>query len=174
MVAPLQTYEPAQSEVLGRATSYIMLSMLETVANQGTGRYARSIYGFRVPAGGKTGTTTGFTDAWFVGFTNELSVAVWIGMDNPAIRLGPKQSGAIVALPVWAQFMKGVYDELEWEGSPFEVPEESVKFVNVCSETHKLATEYCTPIREVFKPGTEPTERCDVHGPRRRPTVIDF
>ena len=170
----IKTYEAEQREVLGRATSYIMLSMLETVANQGTGRYARSIYGFKAPAGGKTGTTTDFTDAWYVGFTNELAVAVWIGMDAPAIRLGPRQSGAVVALPVWAQFMKAVYDEMEWEGTPFEVPEEAIKFVNVCSETHKLATEYCTPLREVFKPGTEPTERCDVHGTSRRPTVIDF
>lgn len=170
----LRNYNPERKEVLGRGTSYVMLSLLETVANRGTGVGARSRFGFHEPAGGKTGTTTGFTDAWYVGFTTRLSTAVWVGMDSPSISLGPGMAGSALGVPIWAQYMKAVYDSLEWEREEFDIPEESVIFTNVCSETHKLATQYCTPEREVFLPGTVPTHSCDVHGNRSIPKVIDF
>ncbi|MBC8190800.1 MAG: PBP1A family penicillin-binding protein [Candidatus Marinimicrobia bacterium] len=170
----LRTYKPERKEVLGRGTSYVMLSLLETVANRGTGVGARTRFGFHEPAGGKTGTTTGFTDAWYVGFTTRLSTAVWVGMDSPSISLGPGMAGSALGVPIWAQYMKAVYDSLDWDRQEFEVPEESVVFANVCSETHKLATQYCTPEREVFLPGTVPTQHCDVHGNRSKPKVIDF
>ncbi|NQT64244.1 MAG: PBP1A family penicillin-binding protein [Candidatus Marinimicrobia bacterium] len=170
----LRNYNPNQKEVLGRGTSYVMLSLLETVANRGTGVGARTRFGFHEPAGGKTGTTTGFTDAWYVGFTTRLSTAVWVGMDSPSISLGNGMAGSALGVPIWAQYMKAVYDSLEWEREEFVVPEESVVFTNVCSETHKLATQYCTPEREVFLPGTVPSQSCDVHGNRSKPKVIDF
>jgi penicillin-binding protein 1A len=170
----LRTYTPERKEVLGRGTSYVMLSLLETVANRGTGVGARTRFGFHEPAGGKTGTTTGFTDAWYVGFTTRLSTAVWVGMDSPSISLGPGMAGSALGVPIWAQYMKAVYDSLEWDRQEFEIPEESVVFANVCSETHKLATQYCTPEREVFLPGTVPSQTCDVHGNRSKPKVIDF
>ena len=170
----LRTYNPERKEVLGRGTSYVMLSLLETVANRGTGVGARTRFGFHEPAGGKTGTTTGFTDAWYVGFTTRLSTAVWMGMDDASISLGPRMSGSALGVPIWAQYMDAVYDSLEWEREEFVVPEESVVFANVCSETHKLATQYCTPEREVFLPGTVPSQSCDVHGNRSKPKVIDF
>jgi penicillin-binding protein 1A len=170
----LRTYNGDQKEVLGRGTSYVMLSLLETVANRGTGVGARTRFSFHEPAGGKTGTTTGFTDAWYVGFTTRLSTAVWVGMDSPSISLGNGMAGSALGVPIWAQYMKAVYDSLDWEREEFEIPEESVVFANVCSETHKLATQYCTPEREVFLPGTIPTQSCDVHGNRSKPKVIDF
>lgn len=170
----LRNYTPDRKEVLGRGTSYVMLSMLETVANRGTGVGARTRFGFHEPSGGKTGTTTGFTDAWYVGFTTRLSTAVWVGMDDRSISLGPGMAGSALGVPIWAQYMKAVYDSLEWDRQEFEIPEESVVFANVCTETHKLATQYCTPMREVFLPGTIPTQYCDVHGNRKRPAVIDF
>jgi membrane carboxypeptidase/penicillin-binding protein len=83
-------------------------------------------------------------------------------------------AGSALGVPIWAQYMKAVYDSLDWEREEFEIPEESVVFANVCSETHKLATQYCTPEREVFLPGTIPTQSCDVHGNRSKPKVIDF
>ncbi len=169
----LRNYTPDRKEVLGRGTSYVMLSLLETVANLGTGAGARWRFGFQEPSGGKTGTTTGFTDAWYVGFTTRLSTAVWVGLDS-GISLGPGMAGSALGVPIWAQYMKAVYDSLEWEREEFVIPEESVVFTNVCSETQKLATEYCTPLREVFLPGTAPTQSCDVHGIRKKPAIIDF
>jgi len=170
----LRKYTPERREVLGRGTSYIMVSLLQTVASQGTGRGMRTRFHFMVPAGGKTGTTQGFTDAWFVGFTTKLSTAVWVGMDSPVVSLGPHQSGARAALPIWAKFMKQAYETLGWEGEEFPVPEEDVIFLDVCNQTFKRATPYCTPIREVFLPGTEPTEYCDIHGRRRPSQRIEF
>jgi len=170
----LQTYSAEHKEVLGRGTSYVMLSLLETVANRGTGQGVRTRFGFHEPAGGKTGTTTGFTDAWYVGFTTRLSTAVWVGMDDQGISLGPRMSGSALGVPIWAQYMKAVYDSLEWEREEFEIPEESVRFLNVCSETQKLATQYCSPVREVFLPGTEPTQSCETHGNSRKPSHVDF
>ena len=170
----LRTYSPERKEALGRGTAYVMLSLLETVANRGTGVGARTRFGFHEPAGGKTGTTTGFKSAWYVGFTTRLSTAVWVGMDSHKISLGPGMAGSALGVPIWAQYMKAVYDSLDWDRQEFEIPEESVIFVNVCSETHKLATQYCTPEREVFLPGTAPTKYCDVHGNRSKPEVIDF
>jgi len=57
-----------EKEVLRASTAYVMTSMLESVMDEGTGRGARLWYGFRRAAGGKTGTTNDFTDAWFIGF----------------------------------------------------------------------------------------------------------
>ncbi len=170
----LRNYTADRKEVLGRGTSYIMLSLLETVANRGTGVGARTRFGFHEPAGGKTGTTTGFTDAWYVGFTTRLSTAVWVGMDSPSISLGPGMAGSALGVPIWAQYMKAVYDSLDWDRQKFEIPEESIVYANVCTESHLLATEYCTPEREVFLPGTVPTQYCDIHGNRKKPAVIDF
>ncbi|MCP4812951.1 MAG: hypothetical protein GY888_10605, partial [Planctomycetaceae bacterium] len=99
----LRNYTPDRKEVLGRGTSYVMLSLLETVANRGTGVGARTRFSFHEPAGGKTGTTTGFTDAWYVGFTTRLSTAVWVGMDSPSISLGPGMAGSALGVPIWAQ-----------------------------------------------------------------------
>jgi len=169
----LKKYTSERKEVLGRGTSYVMLSLLETVANRGTGMGARTRFGFQEPAGGKTGTTTGFTDAWYVGFTTKLSTAVWVGLDDK-ISLGPGMAGSALGIPIWAQYMKAVYDSLDWEREEFEIPEESIVYANVCSETHDLATDYCTPLREVFLPGTVPSQYCDVHGSRKKSTVIDF
>ena len=170
----LRNYSPDRKEVLGRGTSYVMLSLLETVANRGTGVGARTRFNFHEPAGGKTGTTTGFTDAWYVGFTTRLSTAVWVGMDSPSISLGYGMAGSALGVPIWAQYMKGVYDSLDWDRQEFVVPDESIVFTNVCSETQKLATEYCTPVREVFLPGTAPTQKCDVHGNAVKNKFIDF
>lgn len=170
----IRSYTPERKEVLGRGTSYVMLSLLETVANKGTGQASRWKYRFYEPAGGKTGTTSGFTDAWYVGFTTRLSTAVWVGMENHTISLGPGMSGSAVGVPIWAQYMKAVYDSLQWEREEFEIPEEAVEFVNVCSETYDLATQYCTPVQEVFLPGTAPTRTCSKHGMGGKPSVIDF
>jgi penicillin-binding protein 1A len=59
------------------------------------------------PLGGKTGTTDNFTDAWFIGFDPSLTAAVWIGFDEKKT-LGEKQSGAVVALPIWIETMRAI------------------------------------------------------------------
>jgi penicillin-binding protein 1A len=80
-----------------------MTAMLEEVIQFGTGIAAKSL---NRPAGGKTGTTQDYTDAWFVGFTPQLTSGVWVGFDDKQISLGKKETGARAALPIWLEFMQ--------------------------------------------------------------------
>ncbi|MBD3290696.1 PBP1A family penicillin-binding protein [candidate division KSB1 bacterium] len=159
----LEEYRPQLTHVLRAETSYIMVNLLETVLNRGTGYTARSVYKFLRPAGGKTGTTNEFTDAWFIGFTPQIVSGVWVGLDNPAISLGSGQTGAQAALPIWAPFMKTAHDTLELPIEYFHMPP-GVSRVDICNETKMLATEYCPDIiTEVFETDNVPTQYCDKH-----------
>lgn len=158
-------YEPktSQKEVLSRATSYIMTNLLEDVINRGTGGSARWKYGFTKTAAGKTGTTDNYTDAWFIGFTPLLTAGVWVGLDDPQLKLGNGQTGSHAALPFWADFMKAVYDTLNLRQQDFKQPPEVIS-LQVCEESGKLATNFCpNVITEVFNIKFHPTEQCDLH-----------
>ncbi|NOZ60642.1 MAG: PBP1A family penicillin-binding protein [Calditrichaeota bacterium] len=165
--------QPEIREVLRRETAYIMADMLQGILSPGgTGYSARSVYGFQYPAGGKTGTTNDFTDAWFIGFTRQIVAGVWVGFDDPAKSLGNGQAGSVVALPIWARFMKAAHDTLKLPPLPFEMPPGVVR-VDICKETKKLATEFCPEVvSEIFKRENAPTQKCDKHTAlnRRRTT----
>lgn len=153
---------PERKEVLSEQTAYIMTSLLETVLDHGTGSSARYLYGFRRPGAGKTGTTDKHTDAWFVGYTPQIAAGVWVGIDDPSISLGEKQTGSTAALPIWANFMKSVYDSIDYPVEHFEMPEGIIK-LTICEES-KVKKKYCPKFfDEVFKVGTEPLEECPIH-----------
>ena len=82
---------------------------MKSVIDSGTGGSIRWKYKFKTPMAGKTGTTNSKADAWFVGFTPQLSIGVWIGMDDPSISLGEKQFGSVAALPIFAKSIKDIY-----------------------------------------------------------------
>lgn len=84
------------------ASARKMMPLLEAVIHQGTGRAAATL---NHPLGGKTGTTSDFTDAWFLGFSPSVTCGVWTGYDSRQ-SLGDKETGARVALPIWIEFMK--------------------------------------------------------------------
>ena len=94
---------PDVKDVISSRTARIMTSMLQDVVQHGTGAAAA---GLKLPLAGKTGTTNDFTDAWFVGFSPSITCGVWVGYDEKK-SLGPKETGARVALPIWMDFMKG-------------------------------------------------------------------
>ena len=96
--------ESVGRRVLSESTAYLMASMLADVVNHGTGYSARQS-GFRLPAGGKTGTTDDHADAWFVGFTPRLAAGVWVGFDRPQ-QIMRRGFASVVAVPAWAGFMK--------------------------------------------------------------------
>ncbi len=159
----LEENSPARQEVLSDATAFIMTSMLEGVVNGGTGGRVRDY--FQLPAAGKTGTTTDFADAWFVGYTPRISAAVWVGFDEPSVHFTTWDGqGGRAAAPVWGRFMRYVYDDtsiampLEYFERPANVYADSI-----CTVTKKLATPYC-PDRaiEYFTDKTRPG-KCDVH-----------
>jgi 1A family penicillin-binding protein len=115
-----------------------LLDMMRGVVEEGTGRVVRRM-GFQHPAGGKTGTTNDYKDAWFDGFTKDLSASVWVGYDsnNSMIdRNGRGLTGGGASAPIWAYFMKKALSGK----SPvnFPVPE-GIRFIEVDSETGYIA-----------------------------------
>jgi penicillin-binding protein 1A len=154
---------PMQREVLSEQTAFIMTSMLEGVVNGGTGSHVRDF--FQLPAAGKTGTTSEFADAWFVGYTPALSGAVWVGFDNKSVRFKTWDGqGGRAAAPIWGRFMKYVYSDpnismpLQYFEKPAGVLQETI-----CIDTKKLATQYCpNTATEYFTEKTLPG-RCDKH-----------
>jgi len=95
---------PEVRQVLDPENAAEMLDLLQNVVENGTATAAKSL---GRPLGGKTGTTNDFTDAWFVGFTPSLTTAVWIGYDEKK-NLGDRQSGGVVALPIWIDCMEEI------------------------------------------------------------------
>jgi penicillin-binding protein 1A len=93
---------PAVKEVIDQQTARTMMSMLRAVTTYGTGHDAAQL---KHPLGGKTGTTSDFTDAWFLGFSPSITCGVWVGYDSRQ-SLGDKETGAKAALPIWLTFMK--------------------------------------------------------------------
>jgi penicillin-binding protein 1A len=89
-------------DVVKPETARAVTSMLRGVVLHGT---ARAAAGLKPPVAGKTGTTSDYTDAWFVGFSPSLTAGVWIGFDEKKT-LGNNETGARAALPVWVEFMK--------------------------------------------------------------------
>jgi len=158
----LKDYFPDREEVLNEETAYLMTSLLQTVMDRGTGGSARWKYKFNRPAAGKTGTTQGWSDAWFVGFTPQIAAGAWFGVDDFRVPLGPGQDGARSALPAWARFMKGSHDTLDFKVESFERPS-GVEDIEVCTVTKKSPLPACPIQKEIYKSGTEPIQKCKVH-----------
>ncbi len=143
---------PEIKEVISPQTAYLMTKMLEGVIENGTGWRARSL---GRPAAGKTGTTNGLNDAWFLGYLPNLTAGVWVGYDNEK-KLGRHETGSRAALPIWLAFMKAATKDKPVEDFP--VPD-GIEFARIDAETGKLATPYTKhAIFEVFKAGTAPKE----------------
>jgi penicillin-binding protein 1A len=138
--ALLEQAHPAVHDVVAPDVARTMTAMLEDVVQFGTGMPARAL---GRPAGGKTGTTNDFTDAWFIGFTPQVTAGVWVGYDDTAVSLGKPETGAIAALPIWLEFMQGAL-----AGKPIEA------FQNVVP-LEKLAL---TKDIKVDTPDSAPTE----------------
>lgn len=113
---------------------YPLLDMMRGVVEEGTGRVIRRM-GFRHPAGGKTGTTNDYKDAWFDGFTKDYSASVWVGYDSNISMIDRNErglTGGSAAAPIWAYFMKKALSGKSRVNFP--VPE-GILFVDVDSET---------------------------------------
>jgi penicillin-binding protein 1A len=150
---PLFFEDPEQ--LIKPETAYVITSILKGVIDEpgGTGGKARSI---GRPLAGKTGSTSDYFDAWFVGFSPDIATGVWVGFDNEKT-LGKGEVGGRSALPIWIEYMKGAHTELPIRD--FEVPE-NIVFANIDNETGKLASAAANKIiRQAFMDGTEPSEK---------------
>ena len=149
-----------QDRVLSPEVAYQMVSMLQDVVNRGTASPARSAYGIRFPAGGKTGTTDDFKDAWFVGFTTSTVVGVWVGEDQPDT-IGREGYGARYALPIWSDFIKAAVRKRG--AREFSIPA-NLHDELLCSESYLKPVEGCPTYTEYFKEGDEiPSRLCTIH-----------
>src|SRR6185437_12800559 len=134
---------PQSIDVVSSGTAYIITTMLEDVINHGTG-YPNAIIGR--PAAGKTGTTSNFRDAWFVGYTPDLVTAVWLGNDDYS-RMYESYGGNVPAR-IWARFMKAAL-----EGTPkhdFTFPSDEIAKMSSCGGGGD----------EYYLKGTEPASPC--------------
>jgi penicillin-binding protein 1A len=93
---------PAVDDVISQQTARSMMTLLQAVTHYGTGAAAAQL---KHPLGGKTGTTSDFTDAWFLGFSPSVTCGVWVGFDSRE-SLGEKETGARAALPIWMTLMR--------------------------------------------------------------------
>lgn len=146
--------------------AYQVVSMLEGAVRRGTGRAIRSL---GRPLAGKTGTTNESRDAWFVGFSPDLAVGVFVGYDRPR-SLGRRETGASVAVPIFRHFMEmALADE---PAIPFRVPP-GVLLVRVDPATGVPAAPGAkNVILEAFLPGTVPLEQTAVlDGSDREPAA---
>jgi penicillin-binding protein 1A len=102
--ALLEEAHPEVHDVVSPDVARTMTAMLEEVVQFGTGVQAKQL---GRPSAGKTGTTQDYTDAWYMGFTPQITTGVWVGYDDKAISLGKGETGARAALPIWLEFMQG-------------------------------------------------------------------
>ena len=162
----LEENEPFLEKVISPQTAYIMTNLLQGVVEDGTGKRAKVL---KAGAGGKTGTTNNLNDALFVGFIPGLVTGTWVGYDSEKY-LGPHETGAKAALPIWVDFLKVAKEDLK--DKTFEIPD-GVEFARIDPKSGLLARpDTKDSIFEVFKVGTKPTEYVEKKVKVKRP--VDF
>jgi penicillin-binding protein 1A len=133
----IDAFTPYSQEAISAETAYLITNMLQTVVKEGTAKRIWAIHNFRRECAGKTGTNSDYKDAWFMGFTPQLTAGVWVGFDDQRVAFtGAYGQGARAALPIWADFMREVYDTLQFEVEDFiPPPSGDVVTVNFCESS---------------------------------------
>ena len=166
----LWSTEMQRAPVMDPRDAFEITEMLQGVVNYGTGKTIRDL-GVTGPLAGKTGTTNSGEDVWFVGYSPTLVAGIWFGYDTPR-QISDNATGGRLAAPAWAEFYKGGWHETQ--GAAFVAPPGMVSAV-VDPQSGELAGDWCpTRTRQWFKPGSEPTEECQLHtGPPQGQIAID-
>ncbi|MDB4861366.1 PBP1A family penicillin-binding protein [Alphaproteobacteria bacterium] len=141
-------------EIIDPKIAYQITSMMEGVIKRGT---ARSLRDLKIPLAGKTGTTNDNKDAWFIGYSPDLVVGVFVGHDTPT-NLGYKQTGSSVAVPIFKDFIKKSNNNVN--KIPFRVPS-GLSFVTINNKTG-LPSSSKESIMEAFIEGSEPYTKDDI------------
>jgi penicillin-binding protein 1A len=173
---PEPTLIDRREQVLDPMTAYQVTSMLEGVVQRGTGTVVREV---GKPIAGKTGTTNDEKDAWFIGFSPDLAVGVYIGYDKPR-HLGRGMTGGHLAAPIVKEFLKVALADKP--AVPFRVPA-GIKLIRIDARSGLRASPGAEKvILEAFKPGTAPPDSAAIIGygdfegpddpPERRPMAI--
>ncbi|MCP4134318.1 MAG: PBP1A family penicillin-binding protein [bacterium] len=149
-------------QVISEEVAYIMTDLMRGVVDRGTARESiRTKSNFKKPAAGKTGTTSNWTDALFCGYTPHITTVVWVGYDRQFMSLGKHQAGAAVAAPIWANYMREIYN-----GMPdpvFPKRPKGVRPQGVCLYTGQIPGPTCKDISGGLglSGSGQARERCD-------------
>jgi penicillin-binding protein 1B len=145
-------------QVTTPAKAFLISSMLRSAVEEGTGRPLRNL-GIDFPMAGKTGTTSDFRDAWFVGYTPDLLALVWVGYDQGDPLPG---SSSEVTLPIWAELANEIRDH--FSGDWFKTPP-GVVTADICTQSGELAVPNGCPNtrKEFFLEENAPKEPCPLH-----------
>lgn len=165
--------ENGDNQVISQETAFVMSKLLQMTVNNGGTLYAyRHRFEYKsedgkkswvMPAGGKTGTTQNWADAWTVGFTPYYTSAFWFGFDKPGQSLGLRLTGATLAGDAWSMYMKNIHKDLI--PKDFTQPPTGVIQARICRKSGQIPTSDCEPHTETlwFLAGTQPTTVCSVH-----------
>ena len=139
----IESFVPERKEAMSEETAYLMLELMKGVVESGTGIRLRFKYGYDNPIAGKTGTTQNQSDGWFMGIVPQLTTGIWVGCEDRSahfrtITLG---QGANMALPIWAIYMKKVYEDpsLDYSKGDFEPPLKGLSVEVDCDKYDKAS-----------------------------------
>jgi penicillin-binding protein 1A len=147
----LEENHPEPNDAIRADTAYVMTSLLEGVTTRGTAAAASSL---DWPIAGKTGTMDEYTDAWFIGFDPDITIGVWIGYDEKK-PLGPGETGAVAALPIWIETMKGYLAARGRDSKPEFTAPGNIVFAQV-DKTDGRPSSAPDAITDAFISGTQP------------------
>ncbi|HEY0157488.1 MAG TPA: PBP1A family penicillin-binding protein [Thermoanaerobaculia bacterium] len=149
---------PELSEATSPQVAFEIAYMMKGVVDRGTAYAAHTLAS---PIAGKTGTTNGYTDAWFIGFSPEYTVGVWTGYDDPAKSLGGGATGADVPLPIWIDIFKQFEEQKLRVAKPDFEPPPGVVIVPMDLHTGRRGTGPCgRVVKQAFVAGQEPDKDC--------------
>ena len=138
----LANFRTETKEVVNETEAFIMTKMLQGVVDYGTGRALRGAYGISSEVAGKTGTTNDNADGWFIGFSPKLLSGVWVGCDDPFLRMLYTSGGSQMAMPAWAYYYQQVFNDKTLNIDP------SARFVSPSGMQSDILFDY-----NQFKPG---------------------
>ena len=129
----IQRFSPEESEAMSELTAYKMLELMKGVVQSGTGIRLRSLYGFKNPIAGKTGTTQKNSDGYFMGITPDLTTGVWVGAEDRSVHFRSTKlgQGSHTALPIWAYYMRKVYNDKSLNISQGDFPKPNAPGVDL-------------------------------------------
>jgi penicillin-binding protein 1A len=153
----LEQSRPEPSDVIRADTAYVMTNILRGVLVRGTGIRAASMAA-EWPLAGKTGTVDENTDAWFIGYDPDITVGVWLGLDDKRKSLGTAEQGSLAALPIWMEFMRAYIDQRPDKDTPpeFQAPGNIVVLAVDKGTGSVLPDDTPGAIKETFIAGTQP------------------
>lgn len=161
-----------ESDIISTGAAHLMRRMLAEVMDRGTAASIRSEHGFKDPAGGKTGTTNDYKDAWFAGYTDRVTCAVWVGLDKPQTIMD-QGYGSRLAIPIWADVVKKAAALGYIPAGPRTEP--PLQKVQLCRLSSQLVTPACqatgTAYEDSLPTDMVPLGWCGAHqGVIARPT----